>query len=113
MLLYASRYNDVEAIINISGRFNLERGMEGRLGKDFQNRIDRNGFIDVKSRRGRWLLIFYLLCQRLCIFISVCLDIIVSNIVGRFEYRVTKESLMDRLTTDTRAACLAISQSCR
>lgn len=31
----------------------------------------------------------------------------------RHEYRVTKESLMDRLTTDTRAACLAIPQSCR
>lgn len=71
MLLYASRYNDVETIINISGRFNLERGIEGRLGKDFQNKIDQNGFIDVKSRRGRCLLIFYLLCQRLCILVCV------------------------------------------
>lgn len=71
VLLYASRYNDVETIINISGRFNLERGIEGRLGKDFQNKIDQNGFIDVKSRRGRCLLIFHLLCQRLCILVCV------------------------------------------
>lgn len=56
---------------------------------------------------------YLLLIMPKTLYISVCLDIIVSNIVGRLEYRVTKESLMDRLTTDTRAACLAIPQSCR
>ncbi|XP_037496031.1 uncharacterized protein LOC105638139 [Jatropha curcas] len=33
--------------------------------------------------------------------------------IGKFEYRVTKESLMDRLTTDTHAACLLIQPECR
>lgn len=32
---------------------------------------------------------------------------------GRLEYRVTEESLMDRLTTDTRGACQSIPKSCR
>lgn len=32
---------------------------------------------------------------------------------GKFEYRVTEESLMDRLTTDTREACKLISKECR
>ncbi|KAL0311871.1 UNVERIFIED_CONTAM: hypothetical protein Sradi_5586400 [Sesamum radiatum] len=32
---------------------------------------------------------------------------------GKTEYRVTKESLMDRLATDTRAACQTIPLSCR
>lgn len=32
---------------------------------------------------------------------------------GKFEYRVTEESLMDRLTTDNLAACLGIHQDCR
>lgn len=53
MLLYASKYNDVDIVVDISGRFNLERGIEGRLGKDFLQRIKKNGFIDVKNRRGK------------------------------------------------------------
>lgn len=52
MLLYASRDNDIQIIVNIAGRFNLERGIEGRLGKDFLEKIEQNGFIDVKNRRG-------------------------------------------------------------
>ncbi|XWS26421.1 hypothetical protein CRYUN_Cryun26dG0030900 [Craigia yunnanensis] len=83
VLLYASNYNDVPTVINISGRFHLEKGIEGRLGKDFLQRIKQNGFIDVKNKKGK------------------------------FEYRVTEESLMDRLTTDTHAACLLINQNCR
>ncbi|KAF5467982.1 hypothetical protein F2P56_012180 [Juglans regia] len=38
---------------------------------------------------------------------------IVGHSKGIFEYRVTEESLMDRLSTDTRAACLMIQQNCR
>ncbi|KAG2666025.1 hypothetical protein I3760_15G036400 [Carya illinoinensis] len=83
VLLYASMFNDVSIIVNISGRFNLERGIEGRLGKDYLQRIKQNGFIDVRNKRGI------------------------------FEYRVTEEGLMDRLSTDTHAACLMIQQNCR
>ncbi|KAK8550411.1 hypothetical protein V6N12_039122 [Hibiscus sabdariffa] len=39
VLLYASKYNDVSAVVNISGRFHLEKGMAGRLGKDKQNGV--------------------------------------------------------------------------
>uniref|UniRef100_A0A2P2KWB1 Uncharacterized protein LOC105122188 n=1 Tax=Rhizophora mucronata TaxID=61149 RepID=A0A2P2KWB1_RHIMU len=70
-------------VVNISGRFNLERGIEGRLGKDFLQRIKQDGYINVINRKGK------------------------------FEYRVTEKSLMDRLTTDTRAACLLIHKECR
>ncbi|XP_074331423.1 uncharacterized protein LOC141668433 isoform X2 [Apium graveolens] len=52
VLLYASKYSDVSTVVNISGRFNLERGIEWRLGKDFLKRIKQSGFIDVKDRRG-------------------------------------------------------------
>ncbi|XP_010047348.2 uncharacterized protein LOC104436310 isoform X1 [Eucalyptus grandis] len=83
VLLYASKYKDVNIVVNLSGRFNLERGIEGRLGKDFLQRIKKNGFIDVKNRRGL------------------------------FEYRVTEESLMDRLTTDTCTSSQVISRDCR
>ncbi|OWM63399.1 hypothetical protein CDL15_Pgr022144 [Punica granatum] len=83
VLLYASKHRDITTVVNISGRFNLERGIEGRLGKDYLQKIKQNGFIDVVNRRGK------------------------------FEYRVTEESLMDRLTTDTRKACELISKECR
>lgn len=83
VLLYASKYNDVGTVINISGRFYLEKGIEDRLGNDFLQRLKQDGFIDVKNKRGTFL------------------------------YRVTEESLMDRLTTDTHAACLSIQKDCR
>ncbi|KAF7817384.1 BAAT/acyl-CoA thioester hydrolase carboxy-terminal protein [Senna tora] len=83
VLLYASKYKDVNVVVNISGRFNLVRGIEDRLGKNFMQRIKRDGFIDVKNRRG--------------------------NIM----YRVTEESLMDRLSTITHTCCLLIPQDCR
>ncbi|KAF3447539.1 hypothetical protein FNV43_RR12725 [Rhamnella rubrinervis] len=83
VVLYAAKYDKVSKVVNISGRFDLARGIEGRLGKDFLQRIKQDGYIDVKNKRGK------------------------------FEYRVSEESLMDRLTTDTRAACLSIHQNCR
>lgn len=52
MLLYASIYGGIDTVINISGRFALERGISGRLGKDFKQRIKKDGFIDVKDKRG-------------------------------------------------------------
>ncbi|KAL0736071.1 hypothetical protein Bca4012_012281 [Brassica carinata] len=78
-----AKYKDVQTVVNISGRFFLERGMERRLGKDYFTRIKENGFIDVRNRKGK------------------------------FEYRVTEESLMDRLGTNTHEACLSIHENCR
>uniref|UniRef100_A0A0R0GB94 Peptidase S9 prolyl oligopeptidase catalytic domain-containing protein n=1 Tax=Glycine max TaxID=3847 RepID=A0A0R0GB94_SOYBN len=82
VLLYASKYKDIHIVVNISGRFNLARGMEGRLGKKFIQRIKQDGYIDVKNKRGKIM------------------------------YRVTEESLMDRLSTITHLACLLIPQDC-
>ncbi|CAA6666167.1 unnamed protein product [Spirodela intermedia] len=71
----------VKKVINISGRFALDRGMEGRLGKNFMERVKEAGFIDVKDKLG--------------------------------PYRVTIESLMDRLSTDMHQASLSIDKDCR
>jgi len=51
VLLYASKYNDVPIIVNISGRFALERGIDGRLGRNFMQRINKDGYIDVKNKK--------------------------------------------------------------
>ncbi|KAI4335289.1 hypothetical protein L6164_013950 [Bauhinia variegata] len=83
VLLYASKYHDVKTVANLSGRYDLKAGLEERLGKDFMERILRNGFIEVK------------------------------NSSGNVDYRVTEESLVDRLTISMHEACLQIDKDCR
>ncbi|KAK3161098.1 hypothetical protein QOZ80_1BG0071790 [Eleusine coracana subsp. coracana] len=83
VVLYASMYGDVPMVINLSGRFDLKKGIEERLGKEFMDTINKEGYIDVTNKSGN------------------------------FWYRVTKESLMERLNTDMRAASLSISKECR
>lgn len=83
VLLYASKYHDVHTVINLSARFNLQQGMDTRLGKDFLERIKRDGFIDGKTNSGE------------------------------VSYRVTEASLMDRLNTNMHEACLHIDKECR
>jgi|AraCvinosormetaG_1042628.scaffolds.fasta_scaffold02197_4 hypothetical protein len=41
------------------------------------------------------------------------LPVLFEVVAGKFEYRVTEESLMDRLTTNAHEACLSIRENCR
>jgi len=83
VILYASMYHDIYKVINLSGRFNLERGIGDRFGDDYMERINQHGFIDVEDKTGRII------------------------------YRVTTGSLMDRLKTDMQSACTSIDPNCR
>ncbi|XP_050220051.1 uncharacterized protein LOC126670381 [Mercurialis annua] len=83
VVLYASKYHDIKAVINVSGRYDLSKGLEEKFGKDFMDKIKQDGFFDVKNKEG--------------------------NII----YRITLESLMDRLNTDVHKACLQIDKECR
>ncbi|XAR53444.1 Feruloyl esterase [Bertholletia excelsa] len=83
VLLYASKYHDIHTVVNVSGRYKLERGIEERMGKEFFEKIKKDGYFDVKSKSGK------------------------------LYYRVTEESLMDRLNTNMGEACLQIDQKCR
>ncbi|KAL1218336.1 hypothetical protein V5N11_028047 [Cardamine amara subsp. amara] len=77
VLLYASKYGDkIRNVINISGRFDLKKGI--RLGDGYMEKVKQQGFIDAKE--------------------------------GKSWYRVTEESLMDRLNTDMHEACLKIDK---
>ena len=71
MLLYAAKFNDVSIVVNMSGRFNLDRGIEGRLGKDFLQRIKENGFIDVWNKRGKQSNVISLMVLSLTLFVFV------------------------------------------
>lgn len=83
VLLYASKYHDIHTVVNVSGRYNLEKGIEERLGKDFIERTKKEGYLDVKNKKGEVL------------------------------FRVTEESLMDRLNTKMHDACVQIDKNCR
>ncbi|XP_071686170.1 uncharacterized protein [Rutidosis leptorrhynchoides] len=83
VLLYASKYHDVHRVINVSGRYKTEGGVEERLGTGYLQRVKKDGFIDVKSKSGE------------------------------VSYRVTEESLMDRLNTNMHEACLQIDKDCK
>ncbi|KAI3989291.1 hypothetical protein MKX01_004840 [Papaver californicum] len=83
VLVYASKYHDVPMVINVSGRYNMDEGIKERLGEDFMEKSKENGFIDVKDGEGN------------------------------FWYRVTEESLLERLGTDMHALCLSIPKDCR
>ncbi|XP_059431412.1 uncharacterized protein LOC132164912 [Corylus avellana] len=83
VLLYASKYHDIDTVVNVSGRYDLTKGIEERFGKDFMQRIKEDGFFDIKDKKGG------------------------------VNYRVTEESLMDRLCTNMHEACLQIPKECR
>lgn len=52
VLLYASKYHDVKTVFNLSGRYDMKAGIEERLGKDFMERLRKEGFIEVKINSG-------------------------------------------------------------
>ncbi|KAL7258192.1 hypothetical protein ACSBR1_004331 [Camellia fascicularis] len=83
VLLYASKYHDIHTVVNVSGRYNLEKGIEEHFGKDFIERTKKEGYLDVENKKGEVL------------------------------FRVTEESLTDRLNTKMNDACLQIDKNCR
>lgn len=52
MLLYASKYHDICAVVNLSGRYNLKRGIKEMLGEDFMEKMNKDGFVDGKNKAG-------------------------------------------------------------
>lgn len=54
VLLYASKYPDIRTVVNVSGRYDLKKGIKERLGEDFMQIIKKEGFIDVKNKKGSY-----------------------------------------------------------
>ncbi|KAK8503131.1 hypothetical protein V6N11_066403 [Hibiscus sabdariffa] len=52
VLLYASKYQDIGIIVNVSGRYDLLRGIAVGLGADFMEK-NKDGYIDIKDKKGR------------------------------------------------------------
>ncbi|KAK6139624.1 hypothetical protein DH2020_026631 [Rehmannia glutinosa] len=52
VLLYASKYHDIGAVVNVSGRYDLRRGIKERLGENFLEILKKDGYIVVNTRAG-------------------------------------------------------------
>ncbi|KAI5077246.1 hypothetical protein GOP47_0007070 [Adiantum capillus-veneris] len=83
VLLYASKYGDISTVVNLSGRFNLHAGVKERLGERGLQLIEEQGFLEIKDKEGN------------------------------IEYTVTNEDLRERLSTDMKAAVIAIPENLR
>eukprot|EP00850_Spirogloea_muscicola_P011571 SM000072S21205 [mRNA] locus=s72:314713:316876:+ [translate_table: standard] len=84
VLLYTSKYGDVLKVINICGRFHMENGIKERLGQEGLERIQADGYYDVKESDS-----------------------------GVVSYRVTQESLHERRSLDMAKVAQAIPSNCR
>jgi alpha/beta superfamily hydrolase len=109
VLVYASKYQDIRNVINLSGRYDLKRGIGERLGEDYLERIKQQGFIDIKEGTA---IALWSSCTVPDQYSSVFLSIFWS-FTGNAGFRVTEESLMERLNTDMHEACLKIDKECR
>ncbi|KAL5158388.1 hypothetical protein HKD37_15G042882 [Glycine soja] len=107
VLLFASKYSDIKTIVNLSEHYDMKAGIGEPFGKDYLERIRKDGFIDVKKRRSANGFNFGVsdkLFYRLDGYHGYC---------GSFDFHVTEESLMDRLGINMHEACLQIDKECR
>lgn len=52
VLLYASKYKNVNIVINVCGRYDMTKGIEKSLGENYQEEMDKKGFVDIKNPTG-------------------------------------------------------------
>ncbi|GBG88426.1 hypothetical protein CBR_g47125 [Chara braunii] len=83
VILYAAKYDDVPKVVNVSGRFQMDRGLMERFGEDGLQKLKTIGYLDVQNDAD----------------------------AGNMQYRVTLASLEERLATDMKAAAEAIHKS--
>ncbi|KAJ1693728.1 hypothetical protein LUZ63_010426 [Rhynchospora breviuscula] len=70
VLLYASKYDDVKMVINVSARFDLQRGIKERLGEGFFDRLENDKTIQLVDGKGRFEVTKDSLMDRLSINMS-------------------------------------------
>ena len=53
MVLYASIYDNVRTIVNLSGRFDLKKGIEERIGEGSIDRINKEAILTSRTNLVR------------------------------------------------------------
>lgn len=53
-LLYASKYHDIHAVVSISSLYDNVAAVEKWVGKDFRERIENDGYIEMVQKNGSY-----------------------------------------------------------
>lgn len=53
VLLYAAKYDNIPLVVNIAGRFDMERGIAERFGKDIFDILKKEGQVPWTTRNSR------------------------------------------------------------
>jgi len=85
VLLYTSQHDDVPLVVNISGRFEMKRGVTERFGADIFQKLEKHGKVEMTQRR--------------------------EGGGGQFKWTLTKQSMAERMNTDMEAAAQKIKLS--
>ncbi|XP_076889205.1 uncharacterized protein LOC143539904 [Bidens hawaiensis] len=56
VILYAYLHRDIKKIVNVSGRYKMDKGIENLLGEDYLERAIKDGFVNFKFKTGEKLL---------------------------------------------------------
>ncbi|XP_010478358.1 PREDICTED: uncharacterized protein LOC104757323 isoform X1 [Camelina sativa] len=118
VLVYASKYHDISSVINLTGYSDMKKDLVRRLGENYLERIKQQGFIDAREGTAvlLWLITFTVLSQisYLVLSLSMRWSVVTEwRNIKVIDYRVTKESLMERLNTNMHEICLKIDKECR
>lgn len=54
VLLYGAKYNDVPNIVNLAGRWRMERGMDALFGEEAMKRMEAGSPYTMRTRRVDW-----------------------------------------------------------
>jgi len=65
VLLYAVKYNDVPKVVNISGRFDMTRGVVERFGEVGMTKIKTEGRLEQADRMGKYFITNESLAERM------------------------------------------------
>lgn len=88
--------------------------MERRLGKNFLEKLKKDGYIDAKTGSGNDLLPFTLLPDLFYLDVSSFITQCYSQIfIGEIDFRVTEECMKERLNTNMHELCNLIDKECR
>ncbi|KAG2495674.1 hypothetical protein HYH03_006274 [Edaphochlamys debaryana] len=64
VLLYGSKYDDVQHIVNIAGRGVMDRGIKERFGADILERLAKSGSVEQKVKAGGGRTVTYSLTKQ-------------------------------------------------
>lgn len=64
VLLYAATHDDVPLVVNVAGRFNLQRGLTERFGAEALARVDQLGQLPQATRTDSGAVIKFVLTKQ-------------------------------------------------